>query len=1757
MNATLSETLKNLEKPSSLQSFTDPIDSIQVIVHKSREDKTIEISGLAPFHTIEDLHRAIWLAEDKDDDLFPKYTYLAFEDGEELVSALRVFVDLIDTSVESIKVPNPKDVIQSRKIQTSFVDDNGNKTPIDIRPRGRTTLEKVFLEKMGAMPIFHIFSFRYLLSLYNGPKPISERDWYGLFFPYFPALQPNENGIIKEGDKKLAEEIGNYITAKINQIKILNTLLDYVEIPEFTTTGVKSLKFQWTDTERAEMFEGVDTLFFSAAVNSARPYMRLLQPNATPMTKLYQPDPMRPPEVSDPVLLKNWVNEPAPISNENFLFSKILIRRKEHGSKAIYGTLRVMDDTTADFTILPPKEKKVLEYEKYFRNLPEILEQASNEMPFQLDRAKLGSASLQIKIKFDTIVSKGLRESVLDRLSYLDTLLIPTNPPKKEQKPFLSYRYKAVNNFISQKSIDSFLTYMLSRRGLNENNEEDYVKKLSDEFELSQAEAYEYFKAYLERKKDITTSDSEGREFIVKENPGIDISVYPSGTSSFDLYLYNIRAVEIKDIQRVCTVLGLAFYGTDEQWDEVTVKENNLKASESAEIVEEEAENQEKEIEEGAEQGEDEEDFFLLMGNDDEEKGEEEVEIETEKEQPIPKQELQKKTVKKVQEKKEGQRVLAYGWFISKLQQLDPELFAYKMPKETKTKHYSSKCANNEDRYPLILTEEQYQQMRKIYATAEGLGKVGFVIYGVPNTKDMILAAKGKKEQITVLRYGSDPTKPYYFLCAKRICLLDLLPILEDDWFSNEDYEEKQKPRESCPFCHGKKIQDPTKAVEGETVFVRKNKPKFDYGHYYVGFLKDKNPDGYELPCCFVSRKDIEWKDERLKSIRDASKSAEEEDEEGEDEKDDMYRGKSALVKDYDIIRWRLGEEYVLDSNKYPLEPGKIGMPSKKLDEYFGQNSALFIERDAVTQKFTTNTKGFFKMGVLNRFNYVNDSFFSALAPILGFNTIPAVAKHFSDLITPRIFISLNFGNLMLEFYDPTDKDFSNVSDDLLARWAQKHLLITDMEDTRFEIRRFYISYHRFIRYINNPNQRKQMRHFVHALAEPNLLAPEGLNLVTLRYKGDPRNTNTPIEVLCPIMGLDINRYSNNSVAFLTFSDIGFYEPIIYIENIGKTTETKSDAYYTITQYQLADPLFPPTVKERYLNEFFTKCQSGYRGAFTLQSGIDNRVLIPVSRALTILSDAVPTGLVRDSYNHLVAITIKNPYGALGEDILVPVVDDGNSFHNNTALKIHLGFTTVNLASANDTYAVYEKIVSPRLFPISNVYKIDTFMSTNKIIGFSLGGSTAYASLLLPCGPAKQSSSIQIPSDKITQSDMKKMRKDDEFLFEYKINHEIITSTNEDKINLEQESSQFVVEKKHVDMIYEHFRLSFSNWISSEAGSEIRKYIEKLLGVKPGQVSAPLPVYEKMRRLDVYLRPVLEQWFISDNEKLEIGTILLRKDCISITDDESACTGMCKLDDNNQCKIHTPEKVQIRSTPTETYNDATDYFITRLLDEILRIPSKRFELLNKMVKKIQVPSTNIHIGKEWILPENVPAWYDLLRGEITQGKEKPSYYEEFSRTADAAKEMEDLEEQGLQLYPVPQNLLDELPEESAEKFAVQVIGNPDDSRANRLRQYFGIRRSKEDAGIDLTPLILSEISQLYKIPIIQVQVSQAPIIALGRSEGSRVTSKSSAYVILPDFEKGPALLVMKEDLSDTIPTALLKGKLFDSIETLRRIIRKK
>lgn len=1736
-----------LETPQPLKKFRE-IQDIYVILHRLKGDKTITLKGIAPFHTLEDLHRAIWLQEGKDEDLYPKYSYLAIEDGNEIIlPATYTFVDVLEEGVDVIEIPDPRKVFSEKRIQESFVESDGEKKPVGYRPRGRITIED-FFKTFTTTPVFHLFPFTYCKALTKLSGTISKKDWYGLFYPYFPALDPTTTGQFTETDLKQSKLAADFTEAKLKQVALLDELLKMIPLKELHTTQVKHLSFQWISTENQPLFDGVDELFFALPVDESKPFMRLLTPNTTPMTKLYRPDSFQPPQVNDPVLLKTWVDEPNPDPSENILFVKFLIRKQDIGTPPLYGTLRVMDDTTATFSIQPQKEQRVIDFQRDLSRLPTILEKLAVGMPFKLKDAQLGRASLKIELPFETKPEKNIKKQVAERLSHLNSLFQLTLPPTDDEKPFLTYRYKAVSNFTTDDRISSFITYVLSRQGVKAEQGQTLAPQIANEFQISEDEAMQKITTYFEKASEVSTADVNAREFLILNNKGIDISLSTVDIKTFAINLFNIRAISIQDILRICTIMSLVFYGTDDEWDSALLKKGitsaySAKAAKTIELVEQEDILEEEQVtttDIGENDG-----FFLNVGM-----GEETTRQESE--QP-PEQPEQLKA--KEPESTSDEKIVAYGWFINRLKKLDPKLFDYKVTQPGQL-HYSSKCANNEDRYPLVLTAQQYQNMRKIYEKDVINGEVGFIVYGERDTKETIEAAKGKIEKIHVMRYGSDPNNLYYFLCHGMICLRDLLPILAKDWVSDKDYYKKTKPVESCPFCHGTEIKDREHPAEGQTVFIRLAKPRKQA--LYIRFLDNPDhPAGYDLPCCFIKEKHVDWSDQRFKFIRDApttsSALATEEENENKareaaiksEEFEKALKIREQLVVSYDVLRWKAGNEYILGPEKYPLEPGKIGLPSLLLDSFLGQESSSMVKRFKIKMEFKPSVHGFFRLGVLNKLTYLNQSLFAALAPLLGLNTISEVENHLTALIKPKVFLNLNFGNLVLEFFDPSDPNFPPPSDIELANFAKNQLSITNMNDTRYEISRFYRSYHRFISYIKDPTKKKQLRHFVHALAEPDLLAPNGLTILTLHYMGDPRDKNTRVEILCPMMGFDTSRYANNSIGFLTYSDSGIWEPLIYVDKIDQTGAAQSDLYFTITQQQMQEPSFPCIVRDRYIDEFLVKCRSAHIGAFTYQSGVDSRALLPFSKAVEVLQSLKLTGIVKDIYNHLIAITLKNPVEGKSDDILVPVVDDGNVLYSTqTGIKTHLGLKSIYLASANDVYSFYEEKLTPMLLPLRNVYKIESFLMTNKIIGFRLGGADTYATILLPCGPSRQDG-VEIPQALI------EARGKEDFQFEYMINHDIITAVNHETYG-ENDVSAFVLQKKQIDILYEHLRLSFSNWIANMDASGPRKFIENLIGIKPWIKLKKDPNYVKMRALKIEFGSVIASWFAPDDLPIDTRNILLKNDCIAI-EEEGKCTNTCKFTDG-KCKIHIPEEIQVRSSPKTTSQDAITYFTERLFDEIIRLPAKRSELMTKTVKRIQIPSTNVHVGNQWILPENVPAWYDLLRGSSEQEAEKPQYYEEFGRTTMTEEEEIDLEE-GRNLYSLPQSLLAELDPASVENIVLEVIGSKNESRSEVFRRYFGIRQSEDDTDTYLSTTTLTEISKKYRVPVIQVQVNKTPLIAEGRSDASKFTAKTVVYVLVPDFSEGPALLVMKNDASDTILGSLLRGKLYDSIQT-RKIFKR-
>jgi hypothetical protein len=373
--------------------------------------------------------------------------------------------------------------------------------------------------------------------------------------------------------------------------------------------------------------------------------------------------------------------------------------------------------------------------------------------------------------------------------------------------------------------------------------------------------------------------------------------------------------------------------------------------------------------------------------------------------------------------------------------------------------------------------------------------------------------------------------------------------------------------------------------------------------------------------------------------------------------------------------------------------------------------------------------------------------------------------------------------------------------------------------------------------------------------------------------------------------------------------------------------------------------------------------------------------------------------------------------------------------------------------------------------------------------------------------------SINLPCESTDEALQLPLEIVEDFQFEYELNRGIIV----DGRNATYTESPYLLQKEFIEDIYQHLRLTFSRWISTNSEvAPLRTFIKKIIERND------IPSFEKIRRLELEIASTIKSWLSPDVNSFSPEPVFLRTDCTSIEDPDK-CTNYCQISDG-QCKIHTPEILQIS---TNTRVVAVDYLTKRLIDEIVRIPARAYELLEKGVKRIQIPKTNIHIKDQWIIPQGVPAWYDLLRISDSADSELPHYYEEFSRNAST---------NNIMTIELPETLRAILPSDSQDKLGLKIIG--------QAALFFGI---PNEIGRTFSINTLKQISYKFKKPAIQVLINETPIRFIGLSIGTR-SLKSSCIVIITGLPEGSALLVTKDTMSDSVPSRYIQGPIYNSIE---------
>ena len=1071
------------------------------------------------------------------------------------------------------------------------------------------------------------------------------------------------------------------------------------------------------------------------------------------------------------------------------------------------------------------------------------------------------------------------------------------------------------------------------------------------------------------------------------------------------------------------------------------------------------------------------------------------------------------------------------NFFLKKLQDADRRLFDY-----TKThpalKRYVSQCQPTYGRQPAVLSEEKFQELREEYEK----DNVAFQIYPLQPGEPTRLPGTPEVDYFTVLKYGSSPEKQNYYLCSKYFCTRDEMLVREVDLQSRKMrrpivreggvLDDKKLPGQ-CPFCKGTLIKNRAHPGPNETILERIIKPPTaNKRHLFIGFLKKTpHPDGFSLPCCFTEDVPInfnknpafekykEWGISAKPNIRATNPAAATLLGEEEEEEETPLEIEARIMIDYSTVLNQVTKKYIVGAEKMPLDIGspssgqrgeaQIGLLPVVLNPYFDQDPTNLVSRAFNPQKIQPDGRGFLRVAVENRHRYQNDSFLAAIAPFYGKNTSLQMKQHIIEHVVPSDFLALNYGNLAIEFYDPTDP---RPKREELKLWASKHLRVDMQQENEEAIMRAWMSYSAFHDWLLLDKHKKEYRQFALLFAQSNLLRKaytSGITFIVLDILKDGK-----VSVRCPPYGFNTSVMKKNDVAFLLHHWSGIWEPIFYVDN--RAAETRAEIYTLVFQY--AGRAAWPEIVQKRLQEFMAQCSSSGKAVYTSQSKMNAQAMIPASLARSIL-EADPAlifdGVLRDAYNHIGALIFRERGEHSGDMIALPVVDDGELIVGKN-LYMDWEDPAFFPAPIDVLLRFYRKYIEPRFgyYPGFVATIIVKSEQSGLIEAVQLRNR-----LFVPVSPPSSEEAAKLLEGSPTIL-MKEM--------EWNKNHEIC---------LEQGSSDLPNQTQRMSVIefqeiFEHLRLTFSNWLASrEDGGEFRQSLEHVI------FSARLPLYEKRKRMEILLGREVDSWITTDfddeDQVARMNTSLLRVDCT--VKGKEQCNGRCvwnQGEDEGKCMLHVPGETELGEDTKRV--SAPRVLLLRLIEELLRYGERRRQLFDQDVARlatldkplmIDVPGST---AKQVIFPEKSAAWYDLLRLEwATEESEKPKFLEEMSREQGPA-----LAQQGVEnkLPERLETLLNGVGGVDPKTGAIRLLRAPFASLLTPLRLRAG------DIGItdETTALnedMLRRIVQQTNAKVFQIDLRQDPP-GLSGKKPMRSTYEVPSIPVFVITDDGPGLLVL-------------------------------
>ncbi len=416
---------------------------------------------------------------------------------------------------------------------------------------------------------------------------------------------------------------------------------------------------------------------------------------------------------------------------------------------------------------------------------------------------------------------------------------------------------------------------------------------------------------------------------------------------------------------------------------------------------------------------------------------------------------------------------------LQRLQEREPKLF-------TKTDNihnqYSRMCAWSDKRQPVILSKEEKERIDQI--------------------------APGSYE--SAIEYGTDPKKPYYYICPRYWDLKHNMPVHPDQVDPSKLISRNASDSEKQKHIQSRYILELAKPGDKPVYQTR------------PGFLTKKHPKGFYMPCCFISKPKKDKPDAISKRIEEASMQRE------------IMEDPNEKVKDY-----------IQNGDKFPLTENRKGHLTPILEKFF-QLKYSDCYSQLQKRKLKINYPCLLRHGVRE-----DQSFLSSLSFLYFKKTVPleSFLQVLLDKITLDTIQTFHNGGIIQTFAKESSQSISAYTDTKLYKTldtASMKKMVNGYENFRTYLQsKEYIDYTYLWDIITQ------------------VLFKEKVNMIIIKEGLEDESHN--LSIVCPTTTHALYRFNETYPSILIYQKGYQFEPL-YIYK--KTAEGKDK---TITLFDLSE----------------------------------------------------------------------------------------------------------------------------------------------------------------------------------------------------------------------------------------------------------------------------------------------------------------------------------------------------------------------------------------------------------------------------------------------------------------------------------------------------------------------------------------------------------------------------------------------------------